>query len=83
MNYKDVILDKKAIMDINQLAELLHCTPGSLKYKLYTNPSSLPPRIDNGQERSKPIWFVKIVHEWIEDKSRIRTKVGRPRKNVY
>ncbi len=73
-------MNEHTVMNMEQLAELLHYTPKSLKFKLYTNPDSLPPRIKG---MKKPLWLAKVVYAWLENSSRPQVKVGRPRKNVY
>lgn len=57
-------------LDIDQLAEVLHLSPFTIKSALSKNPDRLPPRVQiRGLAKSKPIWLESVVFDWLKTKS--------------
>jgi len=50
-------------LGINELAELLQRTPGSIRNQIFRDPGSLPPRFSKPGERM--LWHRDDVEAWI------------------
>jgi predicted DNA-binding transcriptional regulator AlpA len=63
-------------LDVNQIGELLHKTPGTIRMDASRHPHRLPPRLRIPGSRTL-LWLESDVQEWLE-KCRQKPK-GRPR----
>lgn len=67
------------LITIEQLAELLHTTPGALYVRRCRDPYSLPPHIKSGR---KFLYDPEVVEDWLRNPDGYRPRPpGRPKAN--